>query len=66
MGYTLDLVVLRRRVEMLDAVSAGLHPSAVIGQLVGGTVFLSGILSLSRGWMRLKEIEGELQFEEGR
>jgi hypothetical protein len=65
MRYILDLVVLRRRVEMLDAASTGLHRFVVVGQLAGDTVFLSGILSLSRGWMRLKEIEGELQFEEG-
>jgi len=30
----LDLRILRRRAEMLDAVSTGLHPSAVISQLV--------------------------------
>jgi hypothetical protein len=35
MGYTLNLRLLKRRVEMLDAVSSGLHPSAVIGQLAG-------------------------------
>jgi len=29
----LDLKILKRRVEMLDAVSTGLHPSAVITQL---------------------------------
>jgi hypothetical protein len=29
----LDLVVLKRRVEMLDAVSTGLHPSVVVSQL---------------------------------
>ena len=29
----MDLRLLRRRVEMLDAVCTGLHPSAVIGQL---------------------------------
>jgi len=34
-GYTLDLSVLKRRVEMLDAVSTGLHPSAVVAQLAG-------------------------------
>jgi hypothetical protein len=27
--------MLRRRVEMLDAVSTGLHASAVVGQLAG-------------------------------
>jgi len=35
MGDTLDLKILKRRVEMLDAVSTGLHPSAVIAQLAG-------------------------------
>lgn len=29
----MDLKLLKRRVEMLDAVSTGLHPSAVIGRL---------------------------------
>ena len=29
----MDLKLLKRRVEMLDAVSTGLHPSAVVGQL---------------------------------
>ena len=29
----MDLRMLRRRTEMLDAVCTGLHPSAVIGQL---------------------------------
>lgn len=29
----MDLKILKRRVEMLDAVSTGLHPSAVIAQL---------------------------------
>jgi len=29
----LNLKLLKRRVEMLDAVSTGLHPSAVVGQL---------------------------------
>jgi hypothetical protein len=29
----LNLILLRRRAEMLDAVSTGLHPSAVISQL---------------------------------
>ena len=29
----MDLRILRRRAEMLDAVCTGLHPSAVIGQL---------------------------------
>ena len=29
----MNLRILKRRVEMLDAVSTGLHPSAVIGQL---------------------------------
>jgi hypothetical protein len=33
MGDTLNLKILKRRVEMLDAVSTGLHPSAVIAQL---------------------------------
>lgn len=33
MGDTLDLKLLRRRVDMLDAVSTGLHPSAVVSQL---------------------------------
>jgi hypothetical protein len=33
MGDTLDLKIFKRRVEMLDAVSTGLHPSAVIAQL---------------------------------
>jgi TRAP-type mannitol/chloroaromatic compound transport system substrate-binding protein len=31
----LDLKLLKRRAEMLDAVSTGLHPSAVVGQLAG-------------------------------
>jgi len=31
----LNLNLLKRRVEMLDAVSTGLHPSAVIAQLSG-------------------------------
>lgn len=34
-GYPVDLKLLKRRVEMLDAVSTGLHPSAVVGQLAG-------------------------------
>lgn len=29
----MDLKLLKRRVEMLDAVSTGLHPAAVVGQL---------------------------------
>ena len=29
----MDLKLLKHRVEMLDAVSTGLHPSAVVGQL---------------------------------
>lgn len=32
-GYPVDLKLLKRRAEMLDAVSTGLHPSAVVGQL---------------------------------
>ena len=32
-GYPLDFKLLKRRAEMLDAVSTGLHPAAVIGQL---------------------------------
>jgi hypothetical protein len=28
-----DLKLLKRRAEMLDAVSTGLHPAAVVGQL---------------------------------
>jgi len=35
MGDRLNLKLLKRRVEMLDAVSTGLHPSVVIGQLAG-------------------------------
>jgi len=35
MGIPLDLKRLRRRVEMLDAVSSGLHPAAVVTQLAG-------------------------------
>ena len=31
----MNLSILKRRVEMLDAVSTGLHPSAVIAQLSG-------------------------------
>jgi len=31
----LNLKLLKRRAEMLDAVSTGLHPSAVVGQLAG-------------------------------
>jgi len=34
-GYVLNLKLLKRRAEMLDAVSTGLHPSAVVGQLAG-------------------------------
>jgi hypothetical protein len=32
-GYPVDLKLLKRRVEMLNAVSTGLHPAAVVGQL---------------------------------
>ncbi len=32
-GYPVELKLLKRRAEMLDAVSTGLHPSAVVGQL---------------------------------
>ena len=35
--------ILRRRAEMLDAVSTGLHPSAVITQLAGSMVLRSGL-----------------------
>jgi hypothetical protein len=31
----LNLELLKRRAEMLDAVSTGLHPSVVVGQLAG-------------------------------
>ena len=31
----MNLKLLKRRAEMLDAVSTGLHPSAVVGQLAG-------------------------------
>jgi len=31
--YPVDLKLLKRRAEMLDAVSTGLHPVAVVGQL---------------------------------
>jgi hypothetical protein len=31
--YPVDLKLLKRRAEMLDAVSTGLHPAAVVGQL---------------------------------
>ena len=34
MGYVLNLKLLKRRAEMLDAVSTGLHPS-VVSQLAG-------------------------------
>jgi len=33
MGYALKLELLKRRAEMLDAVSTGLHPSAIVSQL---------------------------------
>ena len=33
MGDALDLRILKRRVELLDAVSTGLHPSVVVAQL---------------------------------
>jgi hypothetical protein len=32
-GHPTNLMLLKRRAEMLDAVSNGLHPSAVISQL---------------------------------
>ena len=35
MGIPLDLRLLKRRAEMLDAISSGLHPAAVIAQLAG-------------------------------
>lgn len=31
----MNLELLKRRAEMLDAVSTGLHPSAVVSQLTG-------------------------------
>ena len=36
----MNLKVLKRRAEMLNAVSAGLHPSAVVSQLAGKYGFL--------------------------
>ena len=47
----MDLKLLKRRVEMLDAVGTGLHPSAVVGQLAEkyGVIVLLGLRILF-GW----------------